>query len=192
MPVLQREHVSRRGLASDLGRAHLRVTGQMDLSGRTSWRRQSRRTACLGKNATISQICASSAWTKPLLEARRLRRRLCSVAPRQDEGGALEVVVEGDHERVGSRWNGMLRCVVPSRATRRRSIGEVRRSLNLRFAGGAPRRGSICEASTTSGSTAARPMSLDSSSSASSILRVPLRAARRGRVSERGPLRRAR
>ena len=53
---LQRDHVSKSGLASDLGRAHLRVTGRMDLSGWTSWRRQSVRTACLGKIATNSQI----------------------------------------------------------------------------------------------------------------------------------------
>ena len=64
----------------------------MDLSGRTCWRRQSRRTACLGKNATISQIWLSSAWTKPrsgihcmscaLHETRKERARLGLPGPR--------------------------------------------------------------------------------------------------------------
>ena len=62
-PVSQRGHGSIKALRSDLGTRHLEVATKPDLSGRTYSRRQSNRTACLGKIATNSQICASSAWT---------------------------------------------------------------------------------------------------------------------------------
>ena len=39
-PVLQRDHVLRRDLASDLGRVHLQVTGCIGLSGRSLRRPQ--------------------------------------------------------------------------------------------------------------------------------------------------------
>ena len=63
--VSQRGHVSTKALRSDLGTRHLEVATKPDLSGRTSWRRQSRRTADLRLIATNSQIWASSAWTNP-------------------------------------------------------------------------------------------------------------------------------
>ena len=54
--VSQRGHVSTKALRSDLGTRHLEVATKPDLSGRTSWRRQSRRTADLRLIATNSQI----------------------------------------------------------------------------------------------------------------------------------------
>eukprot|EP00966_Prymnesium_polylepis_P315921 7299152-Prymnesium_polylepis.1 len=57
--------MSTKALRQDLGTRHLQVVTSPDLSGRTSWRRQSRTTEDLRLCATKSQIWLSSAWTKP-------------------------------------------------------------------------------------------------------------------------------
>ena len=75
---------------------HLERTTKPDLSGRTSWRRQSRRTLDLSLFATISQICASFRVDQPVYAvatARRLqvskKNLKCDETPSRTQNGTL-------------------------------------------------------------------------------------------------------
>eukprot|EP00966_Prymnesium_polylepis_P224253 5187675-Prymnesium_polylepis.1 len=64
--MVQREHMSTKALRQDLGTRHLQILTSPDLSGRTSWRRQSRTTADLSdKVSDLAQFRVDQASRAP-------------------------------------------------------------------------------------------------------------------------------